>query len=212
MPPFGDEPREKVPKPLAFLNLSHASAKSGTQRGRPRSVFGAEPAEAVDETDCVGRREVARPPTKPASKRPFQDEGCEDGDCQGRRKLTFPKSSTSHPTLFGDEGSEDDAASDGDSSSNSGAEGFAAQQNTVFTFGWSSVSTFQKATTWREQIDDPKASREKRAYDNSKRAQEASYSKQESTGFYKRNGLDPARLQKLFAATTCSCAFVGILL
>ena len=207
MPPFSDEPAEQKSKPLAFLNLSHVPTSAAKRRAPQRCLFGDEPAESVDAD--TGRGVGWTSGAKPGRKRPFNE------------KLDS-KSTTSHATLFGDEGSEDDAdppkknmvpkafadeesEGGGTSSQSSGEEKFIVKRDTVFAFGWDSVATFKKATAWRENMDDPQASKPKRNYDNSKRAKDAQYMRRDSKGYYKRNGLDPTRLQKLFDANTCLC-------
>eukprot|EP00435_Cladocopium_sp_Y103_P042234 s474_g11.t1 len=220
MPPFDDEPAEKNPKPLSFLKLSHAPA-SAKRRAPQHRVFGDEPSEPVDAGRGVGCRARANtaPSTNPVRKRPFGDE-----DDEGSSKLSCSKSSC--PPLFGDEVSEDDASpqktkvatkpfadetSEGNTSSQSSSEEkFEVKRDTVFAFGWGSVATFKKATVWRENMDDPKSSKPKRNYDNSKRAKDAQYLRERTKGFYKRNGLDPARLQKLFDANTCLCTVMDL--
>ena len=222
MPPFGDEPPEKKHRPLSFLNLGHAPSK---QRAPPKHrLFGDQPAELPVGSDLVcGVGHGQRAGTKFVPKRAFGDE-----DDENSKKLTCSKSGSSHRPLFGDEGSEDDdagppkpqrvfnafadEASEGETSSQSnGEEKFLVKQDTAFTFGWGSVATFKKATAWRENMDDPKASKQKRNYDNSKRAKEAQYSRKQTIGHYKRNGVDPKRLQKLFSTQSCLCAFVWFL-
>lgn len=219
MLPFGDEPEEtNLQKPLSFL--SFGSADRNQKRKPPRSsIFGNEPAE--QEPQAVKSRSTEK---RVVPKRPFEDEVDEIDDpppskaARGKRAHMV--------SAFGDEGSEDEfehnprpktavkpfqdegCETDGSSSATEG--GFVVKQPSVFSFGWSSVSTFQKATFWRENMDDPKASKQKRAYDNTKRSAGATYSRQASKGAYKRNGLDPARLQKLFDSSKCLCVFVWI--
>ena len=202
MPPFSDEPAEKISKPLGFLNLSHARTSVPKQPASRRRLFGDEPAESVDSDVGRGLASV----TKPVGKRPFE------------------QSTSSHATLFGEEGSEDDVdppktsmvmkafadenSEGGTSSQSSGEEKFIINQDTVFAFGWGSVAKFKNATVWRENMDDQHASKPKRNYDNSKRAKDAQYMRKNTEGYYKRNGLDPTRLQNLFGANTCLCPFV----
>ena len=69
----------------------------------------------------------------------------------------------------------DEASEGGTSSQSSDEEKFKVKQDTVFAFGWGSVAMFKKATVWRENMDDPQASKPKRNYDNSKRAKDAQY-------------------------------------
>jgi hypothetical protein len=217
MPPFGDEPCEKTPKPLGFVSFRDA-ADSKRKPPRPK-LFAAEPAEA---TLGVAGAETRASRPRPVSKRPFEDEG-DEGACQSYpSKVKHEKQSpsslygdeptevdqvpplTNHwATPFGDEGDEDSYPSSGDELAD---DSFDVKQESVFSFGWNSVSTFKKATFWREKKDDEGAVKPKRAYDNSKRASEAVYARQKSKGFYQRNGLDPTRLQNLFDATQCLCA------
>lgn len=168
------------------------------------------------------------PETRPKQpKRPFEDEDDESCTPSLPSRLKQGRPSGSVASIFGDEGPETDmtilpfpkasasrqpfADEEGESSgaSSTNDEMFQVKKETVFSFGWSSVASFQKATFWREQMDDEKAQKPKRAYDNSKRSKAAAYSRTKSRGFYKRNGLDPSRLEKLFA-TNCLCACGGI--
>lgn len=202
MPPFGDEPSEPTPKPLSFLSLRHASSKRRPVQNR---VFGAEPAEACD-ADVLGTRAATVGKSRP--QRPFQDE---DDEGSSTAKPIKDVKHELTPGPFGDEGDEDEGnESEDDASQSSDDNRFIPQQNTVFSFGWASVSTLQKATFWKENLDDANAKRQKRVYDNTKRAAEAAYTRRKTKGVYKRNGLDPARLQKLFATARCQCACVGI--
>lgn len=214
MPPFGDEPdEEQGDKPLNFLSFRHAAKP--TANLRPRSIFGAEPAESQPDP-LIAQTSSAK--FKSVPKRPFQDETVEDaptkvsrgnrlglfGD-EGEEGESGCQPATSQ--LFGAEGSEDDRApSSGQGSSGEEPEdGFTVKQESVFAFGWNSVSTFKKSTFWRENMDDLKAKPKKRAYDNSKRSASAAYLREKSKGVFKRNGLDPARLSKLFDAKACLC-------
>lgn len=207
MPPFGDEPAEPTPKPLSFLTLRNASAKRRPVQNR---AFGAEPAEASDAGGLGGQQQyrpgAALPKSRP--KRPFEDEGDEGVSTSAKPGKEVKHQCT--PVPFCDEGDESDLGGDDGFQSSDDEDNFVPQQNTVFSFGWASVSTLKKASFWKEQIDDENAKKPKRVYDNSKRAAEAAYTRKKTAGVYKRNGLDPARLQKLFAATRCGCARVGI--
>ena len=160
--------------------------------------------------------------SRAGTKRPFEDE---DDELQSRSS-NVKAHSKALSSIFGDEPSEDESGpkprphgsdkpfgdegceSDQDGSDSSNDESYMVKTESVFTFGWNSVATFKKATFWRENMNDEKAKRPKRTYDNSKREAAASYTRKKSRGFFKRNGVDPARLQKLFGATSCACAFV----
>ena len=213
MPPFGDEPKEKDSRPLSFLSFRDASAPRPSQRQRSASVFGPEGTESSSYPS--GSR-----PKQGATKRPFEDEDIEDViEPRPSKSMSYARKSTA----FADESSEDDLGKVGKASKPFRDEGgesdnslssdddasFVPKKDTVFTFGWNSVSTFKKANFWKENMDNEKAKPTKRQYDNSKRAANALYERSGSKGFYRRNGMDPARLQKLFSASSCSCAFVG---
>ena len=212
MPPFGDEPKEKTAKPLSFLSFRHESKPGGL------TSFGPEGAEAQAPGLSTQKSTV---------KRPFADESESEHEHQpGPSRVTHQKKNLG---AFCEEGSEDDSEKplkrrtlkpfedeghESDPASSSGdtddERSFVAKTATVFSFGWNTVATFKKATFWRENMDDEKAKPPKRTYDNSKRSAQASYVRQNSKGAYKRNGVDPARLQKLFDASSCSCAFISI--
>ena len=225
MPPFDDEPCEKIPRPLGFVSFRDA-ADSKRKPLRPK-IFATEPAEPDLGAAGVETR-ASTSVSRLASKRPFEDED-DEGACQSYpSKVKHEKQRI--PSLYGDETTEDDQAlplkkhwttpfgdeGDEDSCPSSGDElvdeSFDVKQDSVFSFGWNSVSTFKKATFWRENMNDEAAVKPKRAYDNSKRSSEATYARQKSKGFYRRNGVDPTRLQKLFDATQCLCASVCIYL
>jgi len=213
MPPFGDEPTEKDSRPLGFLSFCDASAPRPSKRKPSASAFGPESAESEPRGFVGGTR-----PHKVATKRPFEDEDGEGVTPQPSKSMNYARKST----VFADESSEDDSGkfskpfgdeggeSDSMSLSSGDEASFVPKKDTVFTFGWNSVSTFKQATFWKENMDNEAAKPTKRQYDNSKRAAKAVYARRESKGFYKRNGMDPARLQKLFSAPSCSCAFVRI--
>ena len=203
---------KKTTRPLSFLSHRNANPKQKTRKPLPSSqAFGPENAE------CVKPRGVG--------KRPFEDESDEHEPSSGSFKATSSKLKRGTGTAFGEELSEDeslhsrpvvdkpfgDECSEGESPLSSNDEkAFDVKSTTVFSFGWSSVSTFKKVTFWRERMDDEAAKKQKRVYDNTKRAANANYARSSSKGVYKRNGVDPARLQKLFDAPTCSCALVCI--
>lgn len=213
MPPFDDEPAEESAKPLNFLSFRHAT---GTRQSKPAvQLFGPEGAESAGDGGVVKSR----------PKRPFEDEGDETNGEPGPSKACSTNKSAAH-SIFGDEGSEDEQPnllptkkpvlfgdesdeSEADQSFSSNDEtAFQLRKDTVFSFGWVSVSTFKKATFWRENMNDATAKKPKRQYDNSKRSGKAAYKRQKTHGFYKRNGVDPDRLRKLFDSPSCSCAFV----
>jgi hypothetical protein len=213
MPPFGDEPTEKDSRPLGFLSFCDASAPRPSKRKPSASAFGPESAESEPRGFVGGTR-----PHKVTTKRPFEDEDDEGVTPQPSKSMNYARKFT----VFADESSEDDSGklskpfgdeggeSDNMSLSSNDEASFVPKKDTVFTFGWNSVSTFKQATFWKENMDNEAAKPTKRQYDNSKRAAKAVYARRESKGFYKRNGMDPARLQKLFSAPSCSCAFVRI--
>lgn len=223
MPPFGDEPGEKTARPLSFLSLRHVSPKRCAP-GAVFHVFGPESAEPEVAGSVGSGSRIGTPSTR--TKRPFENEEDETAFSQQRPKVT--DGSTLPKSVFGNEGSEDDSGTslpkkkgaananpfgeegsetDDQSLSSNDEHAFLVKQNTVFSFGWTSVSSFKKATFWRETLDDEKAKKPKRQYDNRKRAATAAYARKNSRGVFKRNGTDPARLQKLFAAPFCSCDF-----
>ena len=205
MLPFGDEPGEKDVKPLNFLSSRHAAPK---RKPAVAHLFGPEGAER----ESVTSQGVA----KSKSHQPFQDE---EGESETDAPTSLRASGTKRvaSSVFGDEGSEDestyptqpfrDEGSETELSSND-EKAYEIKKETVFTVGWSSVSTFRKATFWRENMTDVNAKRSKRAYDNTNRVKKAQYLKNKTKGAFKRNGVNPARLQKLIGAHRCSCAFV----
>lgn len=224
MPPFGDEPGEKISRPLNFLSFRHAVPKR--RPGSVSNVFGPESAEPdPEEAGSAGLHQTGTSSRTKLTKRPFEDEEDETGFQKQRPKVKG--GSTLPLSVFGDEGSEDesgapvkgkcaskpfgeeDGETDDQSSppSSNDEKAFLVKHNTVFSFGWGSVSSFKKATFWREKMDDEKAKKPKRQYDNRKRSATAVYARKNSHGVFQRNGTDPARLQKLFDAPCCSCDF-----
>ena len=187
MPPFCDEPGEKTPKPLSYLAFG---APHGSKQ-RPGSAFGPESEE--------GR---GRPASRNTVKRAFGDELEESENRSGFAKRKARPSKLSQ-TAFGEEGSEDESGavstkccgvdkpfgeeaseSDHGCSSPSNDEAYLDQTESVFSFVWNSVATFKKATFWLENMNDEKAKKPKRAYDNTNRAAKASYSREKSKGFF----------------------------
>lgn len=222
MPPFGDEPGEKTSRPLNFLSFRHAPPKRRPGPGAVSHVFGPESAEP-EVAGSVGSLKH-QTGTSSRTKRPFDNEDDETGVHKQRSKVTG--GSTLPLSVFGDEASEDECGApiqkkgaanpfgeeggetdDQSSPSSNDEKAFLVKQNTVFSFGWTSVSSFKKATFWREKMDDEKAKKPKRQYDNRKRSATAVYARTKSQGVFKRNGTDPERLRKLFDAPFCSCDF-----
>lgn len=121
-------------------------------------------------------------------RKPFQPE---DADDEMEAAL-----GVSHPTLFQPEGA-------GGTSSDDTEEG-GPPEPTVFSLGWRSVETLLAGNFWKEHGDE-KASKTKRAYDNSKRKEVAQYKRKQHQGHFKANGVDPERLEKLFALPSCKC-------
>ena len=192
MPPFANEPAEKIPKGPSFLK-QHLRDPVSQHQKRP-TLFGAEPAENVIDKP--------RPKPKPKPKSgfvPFQDE-LEEGDSSRPNKPT-KRSAPSHSLPFQPEQCEDN---DGSSSSSEGVS-YEKPKDTVFALGWQSLHTFKAGSFWKENMDgvQPKP---KRTYDNSKRAATASYGRQENAGSIRANGTDPKRLQMLFESPACQCS------
>ena len=153
--------------------------------------------------------------------RPFQNEGPERSRfvpaSHGKRrpladeadeieKPTNPKKKlTGKP--FQDEASEESSGSNDDPDSNP----FLPKTESVFSLGWQTVHSFQKATAWgRHQKEEDKKQKDmkKRAYDNSKRsaaAKEAGNVGHPRKVFESR-GQDSDRVNKLINLPTCSCA------
>eukprot|EP00438_Fugacium_kawagutii_P005032 Skav221086 [mRNA] locus=scaffold1024:4510:7362:+ [translate_table: standard] len=100
MPPFSDEPEEKqCDKPLSFLSFRNVAKPAANLR--PRSIFGAEPAESQPEPPPDLKHVKARSSSaksKSVPKRPFEDESVEHSP---------PK--VSRGSVFGDEGEEDES-------------------------------------------------------------------------------------------------------
>ena len=192
MPPFDSEPPEnEVKTSLPFLKL-----------GRPKAA----PREAFKAFGCEPAEIVKAPPSKlqkvdPVTERsvgfgaPFGEEP--DEDVQPWKSLKVKPSGSA----FQDEPAEDSGQ---DSNSTSGDEVFVPKQTeAVFACGWQAIAAFQGASFWKTHQDDPKAAKQKRSYDNSKRSSAAA-GKTEGKVFEK-NGTDPERLSSLFAAPTCHC-------
>ena len=82
---------------------------------------------------------------------------------------------------------------------------YQGSSQTVFSLGWHTLLDLKKSSFWKENMDTVPA-KKKRKYNNSSREANAAYARKESEGAYSRNGLDPARLQKLFELPSCQCS------
>ena len=116
-------------------------------------------------------------------------------------------------TLFGDEGDEvprvprapppvEDASDD---------DGEAPQPATL-NLDWSAMKLFAHASFLQKQVAQSKPEREKRCYDNSKRAEKASSKLKIASTSFKDMALQPGRLETLAAKGECKCASVENLL
>lgn len=213
MPPFQVEVDEKRSKRLPFLSRNESVPKTPSVL----RVFAAEPAELGSHTSSSWRPSPSPVVATGAGVQSlFQDEG-EEGDHERVQKKTrlatiFGPESHEHEkasssTVFGMESAEspDDVYPDSNDDE-PGSEGdFVPKADSVFALGWSSLSAFQKATYWKQHVDDPKTQRRKRKYDNRKRQSQAAYARS-SGDVYKKNGVDPGRLQKLFDSSSCQCS------
>ena len=138
-------------------------------------------------------------------RRPFADEAAEvEKPTISKKKL---KSEASSGKPFQDEASEESSDSNDDPDSNP----FLPKTESVFSLGWQTVHSFQKATAWdRHQKEEDKKQKDmkKRAYDNSKRSAAA----KEAGNFghprkvFESRGKDSDRVNKLINLHTCSCA------
>lgn len=204
MPPFQAEANETLGKPLPFL--SRAVKKE--PKPHPVRAFAAEPAESDHGakaqrrlgSSCLG-----------STLSVFQAEG-EEPDSGKRPRLSQRQvggSSSSRPTqVFGPEPDESDSSlfnlpsSDDDMGSE---QDYVPKSDSVFALGWHSLSSLKDATFWKDNMDDPMKQKPKRKYDNTKRQASAQYARLESQDTYKKNGLDPGRLQKLLNLQQCQC-------
>lgn len=190
MPPFGNEGAERESKAIPWLAFSSRDVKR-PRRSAPSCVFGAEPAEADVDGGLGCAKTSKMSSASSASSKPFQQEE-EERSVKPTRM-----------TPFADEAVE--AGYESSPGSNSGDEEFDMKSDSVFSLGWQSVITLQKAGFWRKHEDDERSKKKKRAYDNSKRSSEAMYLSREKRGAFARNGSDPGRLQALLS-TKCHCA------
>ena len=114
-----------------------------------------------------------------------------------------PKPSKPEVAPFHDEDVEDLGAN---SSPSSGEEVAQQPGNIVFGLGWQSVQRFQQGSFWKENMNENQEKpKPKRTYDNSKREATAAYARRDKQGVFKSNGVDPARVQKLFDSQSCHC-------
>ena len=209
MPPFGSEPSEKHTKPTKFLSLSAGHKKASSNRpARPSKVFGGEGAERVPEGRGTSSAAPSATPAKgSATTAPFQDELDESFGPQNKIRKT------SKPAVlpFQDEAAEgqpgpQSSSDDGDVSDSA----YESKSTSVFSLGWQSMVALKKAGFWKDNKDDVKAKPKKRAYDNSKRKQEALYLDKDRTGVFRKRGSDEERLKDIFREPTCRCAMTSI--
>lgn len=197
MPPFGKEPSEatKGGKPIPFLTLSHARAPAAkSQRKAHPKAFAAE---GPERSSAPSSSSTVRKAQGRVHRVPFQDEHDED-DTHVRKTQKVSKTSRCVP--FGAEAAEGESGSDEQSENN-----FTMASESVFSLGWQSMLTLQKASFWKDNQDDKTGSKKKRAYDNSKRAANASYLNRETVGAFKKSGADFQRLQSLTNEKQCRC-------
>ena len=198
MPPFQTESEEKQVKPLPFLS---SRVRDHQPKGAPK-LFAAEPAEP-----CHRRQQqvpgVSQQPQHGVKSKMvkntsvFGDEG-EETDISDLQKHRSHVANT----VFGAELEEQEESTDGDASDAD----FEPTSKSVFAFGWHSLSSYQSASFWKENMDDPKSEKPRRKYDNRKRKASAMYARKRSGDVYKKNGTDPARLHKLVSGTQCFCS------
>jgi len=205
MPPFGKELSERDAKPLPFLSLSYAPAKA--QR-RPSRAFGAERNEQDvtvksenSSSSCV--RKVSTT-TKPKGFQPFQDEP-EEARCPlGKKQKVGGVSKPMVP--FADEQEEGQSTSDDQSGAD---EDFAIKSTSVFALGWQTMLNLKQGTFWKQNQDDLTGAKQKRQYDNSKRAENALYLNKDKAGCFKKAGSNPERIDSLLTEPACRCAMVA---
>lgn len=110
-------------------------------------------------------------------------------------------------TLFGDEGDEvpkagsapqvEDDASDDDEE---------VPQPATLNLDWSAMKLFSHASFLKKQVSQSKPERQKRCYDNSKRAEKAASKVTVSSTSFQQVALTPGRLETLVAKGECKCA------
>ena len=221
MPPFQQEVGEQSTRPLPFL-----SRNVNPRPPRPVTrAFAAEPAE-----QCTGvsrafpaersshretranrlfqdEHDETEPPKK-MSRRQVSSLFGEEGEENTTRSSASSRTAT---TPFGSEMDEPDSvpglsnlpSSDDEPASE---EDFVPKTESVFSLGWHRLTAFKDATFWKEHMDDPKSVKRTRKYDNRNRQASAEYLRKQSQDVFKKNGLDPGRLKKLFNTTECQCA------
>ena len=189
MPPFGKEPAEVGSKRTPFLK-QHLHTPAPKSR-LPAAAFQPEPAEE-EVCSTPGRR-----PSNPLSSSSFNPFGAEPEE--GHRKRPRPVATS---TPFGAEADEGDGDSDLSSEFNEPPE-----PETVFAMGWQGLQRFVAGSFWKQHSNEGEdLKKPKRAYDNARRQADAAYKRKSTAGFFKNNGVDPERLQKLFNAPMCGCA------
>eukprot|EP00435_Cladocopium_sp_Y103_P056053 s74_g18.t1 len=199
MPPFGKERSERDAKPLPFLSLSHAPAK--TQKP-PSRAFGAERGEqGVTVKSETGSSRKVSTTAKSEGFQPFQDEPEEVGCPVVKKQKVGGGSKSKLP--FADEPEEGHSTSDDQSGAE---EDFEIKSTSVFALGWQTMLNLKKSTYWKENQDDLTGAKQKRQYDNSKRAANALYLSKDKTGCFKKAGSNPERIDLLFAESACRCA------
>ena len=191
MPPFGKELAEVGSKRAPFLKQSLHTPVPKSRL--PAAAFQPEPAEEEVCSPLTARR-----PSNPSSSSSFNPFGAEPEE--GQRKRSRPVAPSTTP--FGAEADEGDS----DSSSDFDAK---PQPETVFAMGWQGLQRFVAGSVWKEHSNEGElVKKPKRAYDNTRRQADAAYKRKDTCGFFKNNGVDPHRLQKLFNAPTCGCALL----
>lgn len=193
MPPFESEPVERKQQAIRFLK-QHVRDPPSSQS--TSGVFGAEKPEGGNE-----KRQV-QPKNKVNA--PFQDEVGESEFIPPTKQTSKrPKPSKPEVAPFQDEDAEDLGSN---SSPSSGEEVAQQPGNIVFGLGWQSVQRFQQGSFWKENMNENQEKlKPKRTYDNSKREATAAYARRDKQGVFKSNGVDPARVQKLFDSQSCHC-------
>ena len=203
MPPFGREPGEKDAKPLPFLSLSNASKprRRATPAGRAFAPEGAERCDGLEAPAATVRskQELSK------VRHPFQDE---PGEVNLDKTVKRPKkegSLTKQP--FQDEFAEDGLPASDDSDDS--PKDYESKSQSVFSLGWQSMLTLQKAGFWKDHKDDGQPPKKKRTYDNSKRSSEALYLQKDAGSVFRKRGSDEPRLKLLFQEQSCRCAMTA---
>ena len=204
MPPFGAEPAEKSTSSHdRFLHQRVRDPKRGTTPSKS-TVFGPEPCESGRKVTNKNRCDVVK-----ASALPFQDEGEESLGTTLKSKRPRVERVTAAPFQCEPEESQPSSSCIEMSSSDGDEADHYKPADTVFALGWMSTQRFTEGSFWKENSDEKKPAA-KRAYDNSRRAAGAAYTRQSTQGAFKNNGTDPERLQTLFRSSSCHCSCVSI--